>query len=74
MKATLVAICFIAAVRLLHGETDCSNNAEPLCHYTSCAANANLRIVYTFRNHTNKCERMLTCAEGINHFEKPECC
>uniref|UniRef100_A0A0K8RK40 Putative salivary kunitz domain protein n=1 Tax=Ixodes ricinus TaxID=34613 RepID=A0A0K8RK40_IXORI len=73
MKATLVAICFIAAVAYSMGRLTEQQCRAPV-PYTSCAPNAKLRIVYTFRNHTSKCERMKTCADGINHFEKETCC
>uniref|UniRef100_A0A147BFJ1 Putative salivary kunitz domain protein n=1 Tax=Ixodes ricinus TaxID=34613 RepID=A0A147BFJ1_IXORI len=73
MKATLVAICFIAAVAYSMGRLTEQQCRAPV-PYTSCAPNTQPRTVYTFRNHTNKCEPMKTCAEGVNLFEKPECC
>uniref|UniRef100_V5I3I7 Putative tick kunitz 44 n=1 Tax=Ixodes ricinus TaxID=34613 RepID=V5I3I7_IXORI len=73
MKATLVAICFIAAVAYSMGRLTEKQCRTPVPS-TLCAEDAKPRIIYYFSNHTSKCEPMLSCADGINHFEKPECC
>uniref|UniRef100_V5H702 Putative secreted protein n=1 Tax=Ixodes ricinus TaxID=34613 RepID=V5H702_IXORI len=57
MKATLVAICFIAAVAYSMGRLTEEQCRAPVPS-TLCAPNAQLRTVYSFNNNTNKCEPM----------------
>ncbi|XP_040077386.1 uncharacterized protein LOC120849258 [Ixodes scapularis] len=73
MKATLVAICFIAGAVYSVGrltEQQC-RTAVPT---SLCNGDAKLRTIYYFSNHTNKCESMESCTDGVNHFEKKDCC
>uniref|UniRef100_A0A0K8R687 Putative salivary kunitz domain protein n=1 Tax=Ixodes ricinus TaxID=34613 RepID=A0A0K8R687_IXORI len=73
MKATLVAICFFAALAYSTARLSEQQCRMPVPS-TSCASGDVVRTIYYFDSNTNKCESKQSCGVGINHFEKLECC
>uniref|UniRef100_V5HXL6 Putative tick kunitz 54 n=1 Tax=Ixodes ricinus TaxID=34613 RepID=V5HXL6_IXORI len=74
MKAALVAIFLLAVATYAMGRLTEKQCRTPV-PLTSCADNAKIRTVYSFISHTNQCEPVEgSCGEGVNQFEKIECC
>uniref|UniRef100_V5IDG2 Putative tick kunitz 53 n=1 Tax=Ixodes ricinus TaxID=34613 RepID=V5IDG2_IXORI len=73
MKATFVALCFLAAVGYSMGRLSEAQCKAPVPS-TTCASGAVLRTIYYFDGNTKRCESKQSCGVGINHFEKLECC
>uniref|UniRef100_V5HD41 Putative tick kunitz 45 n=1 Tax=Ixodes ricinus TaxID=34613 RepID=V5HD41_IXORI len=71
MKATLAALCFLAAavyvIALL--PEDICRAPHPI---TSCAGTA--RTMWYFENSTNRCESYEGCGTGYNDFKSKGCC
>uniref|UniRef100_A0A147BWY2 Putative salivary kunitz domain protein n=1 Tax=Ixodes ricinus TaxID=34613 RepID=A0A147BWY2_IXORI len=73
MKATLAAVCFLAAavctIALLPEEVCRAPHAEAFC-----ASGTSLKWLFYFNNGTDRCETYYGCVGGRNDFESETDC